>query len=157
MIGKKKRKFREVPVVVQLYPQQIHEADLMRELKINKHDLDRELYRQPSKYGFWAALYSEVAAKVSFLQQELEKLEAKLFIRYAKSGVATRKTDLKYYVVRNEEYQKLKSRLRKWVNSERVLKFGAVRGFEHKKDILMALNANRRADKKSEGFKEEED
>src|SRR5277367_2222632 len=99
----KKIKLRKVPVLVQIYPQQIHEADLMKELRIDRHNLDRELERQPRKYGFWAALYAEVAAKVTFLQEKLDVLEANLFIRYAKSGVAKRKTDLKFYVIRNEK------------------------------------------------------
>lgn len=152
----KKNRVRKVPIIVQIYPQQIHEADLMRELKVDKHNLDRELERQPRRYGFWGALYSEVSAKVSMLEDKLAVLEANLFIKYAKSGVAKRKTDLKFYVVRNEKYQALKRRLRNWQNSERTLKYSALKGLEQKASMLMALNANRRADKKSEGFKEEE-
>jgi hypothetical protein len=152
----KKTKLAEIPVVVQIYPQQIHEADLMRELRVDKHSLDRELERNPRRYGFWAALYSEVSAKVSDLEDRLAVLEANLFIKYAKANVAKRKTDLKFYVVRNEKYMKLKRRLRNWQNSERTLKYSAMRGIEMKQSSLMALNANRRADKKSEGFKEEE-
>jgi hypothetical protein len=154
---KKKQKLKFIPVVVQLYPQQVHEADLMRELKIDSHRLDRELMRQPARYAFWASLYSTVAAKVEQLKEELDNLEAKLSIRYSSNGGAKRKYELKYHVVRNKEFQHLRSRLRRWMDSERTLKYGAMRGFEHRLSCIMALNANRRADKKSESFKEEEE
>lgn len=146
----KKNKLNKIPIVVQLYPQQVHEADLMRELKIDKLNLDREMRRQPSRYAFWAALYSVVAAKVAFLQEKLERTEARLFIRYAKAGVAKRVSDIKFHVIRNSEYAELKSKLRRWQDSERILKYSAMRGFEQRTFMLQALAANKRREWDSE-------
>lgn len=146
----KKNKLKNVPIIVQLYPQQVHEADLMRELRIDKLNIDRELRNHSTHYAFWAALYSEVAAKVALLKEKLEKVEARLFIKYARSNVAKRKTDLKYHVTINSEYAELKSRLRKWEDSERVLKYSAVRGFEQRTFMLQALAANKRQEWNSE-------
>jgi hypothetical protein len=143
-------RLKKIPVIVQLYPRQIHEADLMRELKINRHDLDREMMRQPARYGFWAALYSTVATRVEELQDKLDRLEAKLFIHYTKSGVAKRATDLKFYVTKNPKYVKLKDRLRRWKASERVLKYSALKGFEQRTFMLQALAANKRREWDSE-------
>lgn len=147
-------RLKKIPVVVQLYPQDIHKADLMRELKINPHSLDKELQRQAAKYAFWSSLYSVVAAKVSKLQEMLDNLEAKLYVKY--SGTVSRTTDIKLHVKNNKKFRALRARLRRWSDSERTLRFG-VKSFEQRKDLLMALNANRRADKKSEGFREEEE
>ena len=147
-------KLKHIPVVVQLYPQDIHKADLMRELKINPLNLDRELERQAARYAFWSSLHSAVAAKTARLQELLDNLEAKLYVKYSSS--VSRTTDIKLHVKNNEKFQSLRAKLRRWANSERTLK-GAVKSFEQRKDLLMALNANKRADKKHEGFKEEDD
>lgn len=136
-------KLKRIPVVIRLYPQDIHKADLMRELRIDKHNLDRELIRQPARYAFWASLYSVVAAKVAFLQERLDNLEAKLFIEYARDKKARRVSDIKFHVLRNPDFQILKSKLRRWQDSERNLKYG-MRGFEQRKDVLQTLAANHR-------------
>ena len=141
---------KSIPVVIQLYPQHIQEADLMRELKINKHDLDRELTRQPARFAWWAALYSQVAAKVELLKERLDTLEARLFIRYVKERKTTRVTDIKYHIQLNSEYQALKTKLRKWQDSERLLKYSAMRGFEQRTFTLNALAANKRREWDSE-------
>ncbi|SRR6266550_6187960 len=146
----KTNNLKKIPIIVQLYPQQVHEADLMRELKIDKLNLDRELRRQPARYAFWAALYSAVAARVESLKEKLERVEANLFIKYAKSGVAKRVSDIKFHVIRNPEYADLKSRLRKWQDSERVLKYSAMRGFEQRTFMLQAIAANKRREWDSE-------
>ncbi len=138
-------RLKHIPVVVRLYPKEMHRSDLMAELKVDRHNIDAELRRQPARYMFWAALYSSVAAKADMLQEKLDQLEAGLFRQYSKK--ARRVTDIRQIVSLNHEYQILRASLRRWRSSERLLKYG-VRAFEQRKDILMAYNANLRAEKK---------
>ena len=153
------KKLRHVPVVVRLYPNEIQKADLMRETRIDRHNLDIELIKQPARYVWWASLYSNVAAKVAFLQEKLDSLEARLFIQYVKDGKGKRVSDIKFHILRNPEFQALKSKLRRWMDSERNLKYG-VRGFEQRKDVLQTLAANQRrewdSDVKTKRKREEE-
>ena len=139
---------KKVPVVVRLSPKQVHEADLMEELRINPDSLDRELLRQPAKYAWWAALYSETASKVELLRQKRERLEGKLFVklRAQNSRRGVRVKDINHLVHRDGRYRKLSRRLRRWESAERLLKF-AERAFSQRKDVLMALNANQRREK----------
>lgn len=140
-------KFRKAPVVVRIYPRDVHQVDLLKELKIDKNNLDRELLRQPARYGFWASLYSTVSAKVAFLQEKRDYLEAKLFKSYSVKGV--RVTDVKLAVLRNEEYQALTSKLRHWQDAERTLKY-AERAFQQRLSALQTVSANVRREWNSE-------
>lgn len=156
MIEKKKVHLKKAPVLVQIYPDDIHKSDLMKELKIDRHKLDRELMQQPARYAFWAFLYSAVSAKVSFLQEQLDAMEADLFVLYAKRQSARRVSDIKFHVQQNPLFKALKARLRRWQDSERVLKY-AERAFQQRKDVLMAINANYRSEKKADNFRESSD
>lgn len=147
---------KKLPVIIQLYPEEVHKADLLRELRIDKHDLDRELLKQPGAYAWWAALYSEAAAKVELLQEKLERLEARLFIRYLKRMKS--RGNAKYVpagninklVVLNPKYIALRAKVRQWKDAERVLKYSAVRGFEQRKDVIQSYCANQRREQDSE-------
>jgi hypothetical protein len=145
----KKTKLRRIPVLVQLYPKDLHEADLMKELKIDRHNLDKELLRQPSRYAFWAALYATVSARVALLQEKLDQKEAELFIFYARNKKAKRVSDIKFHVLRNSDFQELRARLRKWQDSERTLKY-AERAFTQRLSALQTVSANVRREWKSE-------
>jgi hypothetical protein len=144
---------KHAPVVIQLYPEEVSKADLVRELRINKHNLDRELLRQPGAYAWWAALYSETAAKANALRERLEHVESKLAIRLGRKlrikNKYFRVSDLQHYIKRDPVYRKLKSRLRRWEDSERLLKYG-VRAFEQRKDVLQSYCANQRREQDSE-------
>jgi hypothetical protein len=138
---------RKAPVVIRLYPDQIKRLDLMKEIKIDRHHLSRELIRQPARYMYWSALYSEVAAKCEEISERLDHLESKLSIRYSKVLRERQKrykvSDVKYYISLDSRVQKLRTRLRRWRRSERVLKY-AVRALEQRKDVLQSFSANQR-------------
>jgi len=129
---------------------------LAKELKIDRHSLNNELVRQSALYGFWSGLYAIVSAKVAFLEEQVDHMESKLFKHYRIDKHIKKVTDIKYLINGRSEYQTIKTRLRRWKDSERQLKY-AERAFSQRKDILMAINANRRQDKKQEQFKEEEE
>jgi len=136
----------KIPVVIQLRLEQIQKADLQEELRIDKFNLEKELRRQPGRYMWWAALYSEASAKVELLKDKLDHLESKLFSRYAKNH--DRVSDVKHRVILDLEYQKLKSRLRRWQDSERLLKY-AEKAFSQRAMAIMGINANLRKEKAS--------
>lgn len=144
-------KLKKAPVIVNLHPEEVYRADLMKELKINPHDIDRQLLRQPGKYAWWAALYSEVAAKVEQLEIELDKLQGRLALRYAKGRKkGFRVTDIKNQISVNPRYNILRQRLWRWRKSERFLKYSAVRGFEQRKDVIQSYCANQRREREAE-------
>lgn len=128
----------------------IKSRDLNEQLKIDLSNLDREMETAADRYARWTGLLAEVAARVAKLEEVMEKLEADLFIRYStmlrEGKKGTRVTDIKYYVVRNSKYQKLHRKLRKWQDSERLLRF-AERAFTQRKEMLQSLNANQRKEK----------
>lgn len=145
---------RKLPVVVRLDPEQVDKSDLIRELKIDKLRLDHELIHQPGKYAWWATLYAECSARVDLLQEKLEHLESRLFIKYLKFLHENKKgrirvADVKHYVLLNGKYQALQKRLRHWRAAERLLKYG-VRAFEQRKDVLQSYSANIRKEQDSE-------
>lgn len=144
-------KLKKAPVIVNLHPEEVYHADLMKELRVDKFDMDRELLRQPGKYAWWAALYSEVAAKVEQLEQDLDKLQGRLALRYAKGRKkGYRVTDIKNLISVNPRYNVLRRRLWRWRKSERFLKYSAVRGFEQRKDVIQSYCANQRREKEAE-------
>jgi hypothetical protein len=144
---------KHAPVVIQLYPSEIEKSDLLKELRIDKNNLSRALIRQPGLYAWWSSLYSEVVDKTANFAAELEVAEAKKAIKLTKKfremGRKHTVSDIKHYVSISPKIRELRKELRIWQNSERILKH-AVRSFEQRKDVLMALNANLRAEKKSE-------
>jgi hypothetical protein len=153
---------KRTPVVIQLYPKEIEKADLMKELRIQKHNLGSALRRQPGLYAWWSGLYSEVSAKTARIRERLEYLEARKAIAFSKKlrrkHIRHTVSDIKHYVSLSPEIRGLRKKLLRWENSERILKH-AVRSFEQRKDVIMALNANVRAERKSEdeGEKRDED
>jgi predicted nucleic acid-binding Zn-ribbon protein len=144
---------KHLPVVIQLYESEISEADLIKELKVDKHRIDRELLRQPGLYAWWAALYSASAEKCEKLQMRMERLQAQL------STEATRKLKTRSKYVRagevqdlvknNKELKRMQERLLRWRSAERQLKY-AVRAFEQRKDVIQSYCANQRREQDAE-------
>lgn len=135
------------PVIVHLSEKEVHEADLLRELRIDRHQIDRELLRQPGKFAWWGSLYSEVAAKVERLEIDLDQLYAKLYVHYTKHREEKlRVTELKHLIELHPKYQKLRKRLWRWRKSERFLKH-AVRAFDQRLYSLQSRAADQRREK----------
>lgn len=132
------------PVIFRLHPSEVLKKDLAKELKINLYNLDGEMKRAANVYMWWAGLYSTISARVAKLEERLEKLEADLFIKYA--GKGSRITDIKHYISRDHHHQELRRVLRKWQDSERILKF-AEKAMEKRIGLLQSLNANQRKEK----------
>jgi len=144
---------KRLPVVIQLYPDEVHKADLIRELKIDRHQLDRELIRQPTLYAWWASLYSAVASRAAKYREQLEQLDARLSVRFSRKlrfgRTYLRAGEVKHHVLLSARYQKIKARVRRWDDAERQLKH-AVRAFEQRKDCLQTYCANERRERDAE-------
>ena len=132
---------KHLPIIVRLSDKEVKQSDLMRELRIDHANIDRQLARQPGRYAYWSQLYATIAAKVSKYKEDLESLEADVFTDFL--GTVTEKRTA---VKQNREYKELKAKLRRWENAERHAKF-AERALEHKLSVLMALNANQRRER----------
>lgn len=142
---------KHAPVVIQIYEGEIQKADLIQELKINRHDIDREILKQPGKYVWWATVYAKVSEKVDSLQEQLNQLEAKLAIKYVERLREKKQrykvSDVKYFITGDSEHRHLRRKLRHWQNSERILKF-AERGFTQRASMLQSYAANTRRERK---------
>jgi hypothetical protein len=139
-------KFKHAPVIVKLYEQEVHEADLMRELRVDKHRIDEELLRQPGKYAWWGSLYTEVSSKVELLDMRLEEMYGELARHYYQKHGKLKATDLKHYILANPKYQKLRRRLWQWRKSQSFLKH-AVRAFDQRLNSLQSYAADQRKEK----------
>jgi nucleotidyltransferase/DNA polymerase involved in DNA repair len=143
---------KHAPVLIQIYEGEIQKADLIKELKIDRHNIDREILRQPGKYFWWSAVYAKVSEKVDALQEQLEQLEAKLANKYVQRLREKKQrykvSDVKYFIAGDSEHRHLRRKLRHWQNSERILKF-AERGFTQRASMLQSYAANTRRERKA--------
>jgi hypothetical protein len=152
----KKTKLKKVPILIQLYPDDVYNADLTKALKIDRHNLSRELLNQPALYGFWTSLYCVVSEKVTLLREQVDQHESFLSREYVrKFGNKNRVGDMRHFIAKDERLVMLKKKLRLWQNSERLLKY-AERAFEQRLNVLMAINANKRQDKRIQNYREED-
>jgi hypothetical protein len=62
---------------------------------------------------------------------------------------------MRHFIAKDERLVMLKKKLRLWQNSERLLKY-AERAFEQRLNVLMAINANKRQDKRIQNYREED-
>lgn len=143
---------KHAPILIQIYDGEIEKADLIKELKIDRHDIDREILRQSGKYMWWSALYSKVSEKVDSLQEQIDQLEAKLAIKYVdrlrEKKQKYKVSDVKYYIIGDSEHRLLRRKLRHWKNSERVLKY-AEKSFSQRASMLQSYAANTRRERKA--------
>lgn len=142
---------KHAPIIIQIYEKEVQRADLIKELQINRHDIDREILKQPGKYVWWATVYAKVSEKVDALQERLDQLEGKLANKYVEQLRARKQrykvSDVKYFITGDSEHRKLRRRLRHWQNSERILKF-AEKGFTQRASMLQSYAANTRRERK---------
>ena len=143
---------KHAPVLIQIYEGEIQKADLIKELKIDRHDIDREILKQSGKYMWWAALYSKMSEKVDSLQEKLEQLEARLAVKYVERLREKKQrykvSDVKYFIAGDSEHRRLRRKLRHWKNSERVLKY-AEKSFSQRASMLQSYAANTRRERKA--------
>jgi hypothetical protein len=135
---------KHIPVVVRLYPKEVDAADAMKELRVDRHNIDKELLRQPGKYAWWSALYCEAELKSARLHEKLERLESKLFRHYIRKRKRSRRvSDIKHAIMKDSSYLKLRERVLYWDHAARLLKH-IVRAFDQRLSGLQTYSANQR-------------
>lgn len=146
--------FRKLPVFVRHNKKDIYKADLMKELRINRHKLDEELLLQPGRYVWWATLYAEFSKTVAYFQEKLDQMEARLYMEFSSTGASRKKIirvrDLKQAITLDPEYMKLKKKLRQYQDAERFLKY-AEKGFQQRLNSLQTVSANVRREWNADG------
>lgn len=140
---------KHAPVVIQLSERDIKKLDLMRELHVDRHDIGRELLKQPGKYAWWASVYSQVESKVEVLEGRLEELFGELAKKHLKKNSKLKAGEIKHQIITDPEYQKLRQRLWRWRSSERILKH-AVKSFEQRLHALQSYAADQRKERDAE-------
>ena len=137
---------KHIPVVVRLYPDEVEKADAMKELKVDRHNIDKELLKQPGKYAWWSALYSESEFKAAKLHEKLERMESKLFRHYIRKKHRSRRvSDIKHAIMVDKDYLRLRERVLYWDHAARLLKH-IVRAFDQRLSGLQTYSANQRRD-----------
>jgi len=109
-------------------------------------DIEYELRRAASMYGYYAVLAEEAQAR-------LEGAEAKYDIWYSKESKALEEErgkfktveELKRHVKMIPKYASWMTTLAKYRKEYRMLK-AISKAFEHKKDLVQSISANRRAE-----------
>lgn len=139
---------KKLPVVVRFSDSEVKKYDLMKELKVDRMNLDEQLARQPRLYAKWSELYATASARVAKLKETLEKLEAQLHIQYIEEGY--KYTEAKHKVLLNKKYQLYQIRLRRWTSAEKHLQY-ASKSFEQRLTAMICLNANVRKEKNGYG------
>lgn len=135
-------KLKDIPVFVKLDPQHSITANLLEELKVDVHHINRDLIRQPARYMWWCALLCECTRHVTLLEELIGKREADLYNELAQGG-KRKATEIKKLIASDAEIRHMKQNKRKWEGSERLLKY-AEKAFAQRKDVLQTFAANRR-------------
>jgi hypothetical protein len=132
------------------------EGELKALLWVNLDDLEKALVSQAA----WTAWFCVVLGKATTLLKskdyELDKKYSELYLNYAKpadKGERVTEATIKAKILIDMEYIKLQGEYSQLSEKVSVLS-GIVRGFEHRKDMIVQLGALKRRELISGGFDE---
>jgi len=132
------------------------EGELKTLLWVDINDLERDLVRQAA----WTAWFCVVLGKASKLLKdkdyELDKKYSELYLRYSKKGESedrVTEASIKAKILTDADYNKLQKELNDFTEKVSQLS-GIVRGFEHRKDMLVQLSALKRKELISGDFED---
>jgi hypothetical protein len=127
---------------------QKQELDPDSELSISEETINDDLKNQPSLFAFYAVMQENMEADVAEKKLHLDALEAMLDEMYrteaAKSGTKITETLLANKIHINQEYIDAASLLNKAKHEANVLR-AIKEAFQHRKDMLITLASNMRA------------
>lgn len=116
--------------------------------EVNPHDLDTELSRQASLYSYYSGLMAASKKKLGSLDADLNRLSGTVRSNLKRgSSVKLTAKDLDDLVFCDEDYISKNEEVIEANFHYDVLK-GLCRALEHKKDMLVQLSSNRRAETK---------
>ena len=114
--------------------------------QFNKHEIDDELARQASVYSYYQGLLSVAKKRLDDANLDLTKFTAQTR-KDQKASTAAKQTakDLDDFVESSSEFAVYTSKVNDASFKYTLLK-GLVSSLEHKKDMLVQLSSNRRAE-----------
>ena len=114
--------------------------------QFNKHEIDNELTRQASVYSYYQGLLSIAKKRLDDANLDLTKYTAQTRKEKKSSTVAKQTAkDLDDFVESTEEFVQYSKEVNNASFKYTLLK-GLVSSLEHKKDMLVQLSSNRRAE-----------
>ena len=111
--------------------------------QFDKHDIDIEMAKQASKYSYFQGLLSVSKKRLDDANLELTKYTAQS--RKDQKSSTTAKQTAKDLVESSDEFRVYTERVNEASFKYTLLK-GLVSALEHKKDMLVQLSSNRRAE-----------
>lgn len=116
--------------------------------EINQNEMEREMAHQPSMYSYYHGLMASAKHEHNDLQTDVNALTAKLRAGHKNaSSVKLTAKDLDDLVMSDEAYITASKDLNEASFRYEVLK-GLCRALEHKKDMIVQMSSNRRAETK---------
>ena len=116
--------------------------------EINQNEMEREMAHQPSMYSYYHGLMASAKHEHNDLQSDVNALTAKLRAGHKNaSSVKLTAKDLDDLVMSDEAYITASKDLNEASFRYEVLK-GLCRALEHKKDMIVQMSSNRRAETK---------
>ena len=116
--------------------------------EINQNEMEREMAHQPSMYSYYHGLMASAKHEHNDLQTDVNALTAKLRAGHKNaSSVKLTAKDLDDLVMSDEAYITASKDLNEASFRYEVLK-GLCRALEHKKDMIVQMTSNRRAETK---------
>jgi len=142
--------------VVKIDKDRIYKFDLEEELKIERDDLDSQLGEQPSKFAWFASMCAMAHAKAEKAEYRLKQYEAEidLKIRESKGDAKLTEAAIKAKVMNDSERLALVNRLIAAKEQYEIVQ-AARDAFDQRKDCLISIGANRRAEHDVECFLKE--
>lgn len=125
--------------------------NLLSELRINPDQINDEIKRQPSKYGFLLLLHKKLLTRFEEIKTERKKVYGKLYMRAKETKQASTgrpmSDDLaKAWVESHKKYVDITMLCIKAKDDADTI-FSCVRAFEQKKDLIQSLSSNIRNEK----------
>ena len=116
--------------------------------EINQNEMEKEMAHQPSMYSYYHGLMASAKHEHNDLQTDVNALTAKLRAGHKNaSSVKLTAKDLDDLVMSDEAYITASKDLNEASFRYEVLK-GLCRALEHKKDMIVQMSSNRRAETK---------
>lgn len=123
----------------------VDQDEILSELGISS-DLSEEFTKQASYYAHWGFTSVRAADRVRMLEERKELVFSQLYAEYReKNPKDSKENDCKAYIRKHSLYKEVSKKLREAEQQQDILKI-AVRAFEMRRDMLIQLGAQHRAE-----------
>lgn len=125
--------------------------NLARELKVSELQINEELKRQPSKYGFALFLHGKLKTNFEELKLERKKIRGRLYRKAKQTKVPSTGRPMsddaaKAYVESHPQFLKISRRCIR-AKDEADQMYSVVRAFEQRSNLIQSISSNLRNEK----------